>query len=167
MSLRVYLRRYQASRAMMSSSSDRTSAMGRMWRLGDVSSSEEGGGVTVGRRQRSRKGGGGKGNNINKCIFSKKSRSRDQDLETTTTTTTIGLLRSPLAPGQIQKPHSAAFQIGISLFCAVWKNRPGQDSESRSPPLALFRTAQTRGRELAPGAARVRRHPVTTRPLSS
>lgn len=41
MSGRFYLRKYQASSAMMSSSRDRTSTVGRMWLLGDVTSSEE------------------------------------------------------------------------------------------------------------------------------
>lgn len=38
---RVYLRKYQASSAMMSSSRDRTSTVGRMCWLGVVTSSEE------------------------------------------------------------------------------------------------------------------------------
>lgn len=58
---RVYLRKYQASSAMMSSSRDRTSTVGRMWWLGDVTSSEEEGeaepGVREHRQQRSRKRG--------------------------------------------------------------------------------------------------------------
>lgn len=57
----VYLRKYQASRAMMSSSRDRTSTVGRMWWLEDVTSSEEEGEaepeVKEHRRQRSRKWG--------------------------------------------------------------------------------------------------------------
>lgn len=39
---RLYLRKYQASSAMMSSSRDRTSTVGRTCWLGDVKSSEEG-----------------------------------------------------------------------------------------------------------------------------
>lgn len=39
---RVYLRKYQASSAMMISSRDRTSTVGRMWWLGDGSPPEEG-----------------------------------------------------------------------------------------------------------------------------
>lgn len=58
---RVYLRKYQASSATMSSSRDRTSTVGRMWWLGDVTSSEEEGeaepGVREHRQQRSRKRG--------------------------------------------------------------------------------------------------------------
>lgn len=158
-SLRVYLRRYQASRAMMSSSSDRTSAMGRMWWLGDVSSSEEGGGVVVGRRQRSRKEGGGKGNNINKCIFSKK-----KMLGYIQNMTPNGAAESRLGHNNnntsaydllwLQARFKTRFssilsaEIGISSFCAVGKQwlkcgRLGQESESRSLPLALFIKAQT------------------------
>lgn len=57
---RVYLRKYQASSAMMISSRDRTSTVGRMWWLGDVTSSEEGEaepGVRERSQHRSRKRG--------------------------------------------------------------------------------------------------------------
>lgn len=67
---RLYLRKYQTSSAMMSSSRDRTSTMGRMWLLWDGTSSEEEGeaepGVREHRQQRSRKERG-KANDI--CAY--------------------------------------------------------------------------------------------------
>lgn len=74
----------------------------------------------------------------------------NQDSDTTTTTT-IRLPQSPLAPGQIQKTRfssTLSAEIGISSFGVVGKQwlecaRLGQESESRSLPLALFIKAQT------------------------
>lgn len=48
---RFYLRKYQASSAMMSSSRDRTSTVGRMWWLGEETSSEEEGEAEPGVRE--------------------------------------------------------------------------------------------------------------------
>lgn len=68
---RVYLRKYQASSAMMSSSRDRTSTVGRMCWLGVVTSSEEKGEAEPGGQgapSTKRKEEGCKDDDLYKCM---------------------------------------------------------------------------------------------------
>lgn len=72
---RLYLRKYQASSAMMSSSRDRTSTVGMTCRLLDATSSKEGGeaeprgqGAPSTKKQEDRGDGGGQGHWHAACV---------------------------------------------------------------------------------------------------